>query len=116
MCLRSSHDLKVLTFQHLNILILTSYLISFSLSLSLSLSLYLYLRVIKGYWWSPDSKSILYQITDTKDMEKMHISDPTRPNLPPNVNPYPRPGEVNAKVRLEIKAIENTTPAIPVIW
>jgi dipeptidyl-peptidase-4 len=55
-----------------------------------------------GYWWSPDSKSIAYQQTDTTGMEEFHILDPLHPEREPNTWPYPRTGGKNAVVRLAI--------------
>jgi len=55
-----------------------------------------------GYWWSPDSKSIAFQQTDTSGMEVMHIVDPAHPEKAAQSWPYPRPGQKNAKVRLGI--------------
>ena len=34
---------------------------------------------MRGYWWSPDGRSIAYQQTDTSGMERMHILDPMHP-------------------------------------
>lgn len=53
-----------------------------------------------GYWWSPDSRTIAYQRTDTEGVGKMHIVDATHPEKAPRSWPYPRPGEHNAQVRL----------------
>jgi dipeptidyl-peptidase-4 len=55
-----------------------------------------------GYWWSPDSQWIVYQETDTSDVEKLYIADPARPSQPPQDWRYPRPGKSNAHVRLGI--------------
>jgi dipeptidyl-peptidase 4 len=55
-----------------------------------------------GYWWSPDSKQIAYQQTDTSGVEELYISDPTKPSNAPDVWRYPRPGHANARVRLGI--------------
>ncbi len=56
----------------------------------------------RGYWWSPDSASIVYQRTDTAGMESMHILDAFRPELSPTSWPYPRAGKINAAVSLGI--------------
>lgn len=56
----------------------------------------------RGYWWSPDSESIVYQRTDTAGMESMHIMDASHPELPPTSWPYPRAGKRNANVSLGI--------------
>jgi dipeptidyl-peptidase-4 len=53
-----------------------------------------------GYWWSPDSRLIAYQQTDTAGMEVFHISDPMHPESEPHQWPYPRPGKQNASVKL----------------
>jgi dipeptidyl-peptidase-4 len=55
-----------------------------------------------GYWWSPDSGKIVYQETDTSNVELLHIADPTRPAQSPETWRYPRPGHENARVRLGI--------------
>jgi dipeptidyl-peptidase-4 len=55
---------------------------------------------LEGYWWSPDSRMLLVQITDTSGVESMHIVDPMHPQQPPREVPYPRPGMANAVVEL----------------
>ena len=57
-----------------------------------------------GFWWSPDSKSLVYQETDHTGVEARYISDPLHPEEPPAKNFYPRPGTANAKVRLGVIA------------
>lgn len=56
----------------------------------------------EGYWWSPDSTRLVYQRTDTADMEVLHILDAANPEKPPQAWPYPRPGKKNADVQLGI--------------
>lgn len=53
-----------------------------------------------GYWWSPDSKTIVYQQNSTAGMETMHIADAMHPERAPGAWPYPRPGKKNADVKL----------------
>jgi dipeptidyl-peptidase-4 len=53
-----------------------------------------------GYWWAPDSKSIVYQETDAAGVEVWYVSDPMRPEQRPQPMPYPRPGKANVAVRL----------------
>ncbi|MCC7474313.1 MAG: DPP IV N-terminal domain-containing protein [Pirellulales bacterium] len=55
-----------------------------------------------GYWWSPDSRKIAYQETDTSEVEEWHIADPMKPGAPAQAWRYPRPGRLNARVRLGI--------------
>jgi dipeptidyl-peptidase 4 len=57
-----------------------------------------------GFWWSPDSRSLVYQETDNTGVEIRYIADPLHPEEPPAKNFYPRPGTANAKVRLGIIA------------
>lgn len=56
----------------------------------------------EGYWWSPDSKRIVYQETSTEGMEVMYIADAMHPERAPQSWPYPRPGKKNAEVKLGI--------------
>ncbi len=56
----------------------------------------------EGYWWSPDSRTLLVQETDTSHVERMHIMDPMHPERGPHESPYPRPGMPNAVVRLAL--------------
>jgi dipeptidyl-peptidase-4 len=61
---------------------------------------------VHGYWWSPDSRWIAYQQTDTAGMETFHILDLLHPEREPNARPYPRTGTQNASVRLAIVSAE----------
>ena len=33
----------------------------------------------RGYWWSPTTKLLAYQQTDTTGVERFHIADPVNP-------------------------------------
>jgi dipeptidyl-peptidase-4 len=55
-----------------------------------------------GYWWSPDSRFVVYQESDPAGVEVWHVCDPMRPELPPQPMPYPRPGKANVAVRLGV--------------
>lgn len=55
-----------------------------------------------GYWWSPDSRSIAYQETDSSGVEVWFVADPAKPEVPPFPVRYPRPGKPNVKVRLGV--------------
>lgn len=57
---------------------------------------------MRGYWFSPDSRRIAYQETDTTGVERMHILDPMHPEQEARAWPYPRPGRDNASVRLGV--------------
>ena len=69
----------------------------------------------EGYWWSPDSRTLLVQETDTSGVERMHILDPSRPEQPAHEAPYPRPGMPNAVVGLALVPASGG-PARRVAW
>lgn len=74
---------------------------------------------LRGFWWSPDSSSILYQQTDTTGMEVFTISDPANPGKPAQTWPYPRTGTKNADVRFKIvnlKAASGESGAVSIAW
>ncbi len=52
-----------------------------------------------GFWWSPDSQTLLYEEVDQSKVERLSIADPFRPDSEPQRPYYPRPGKANAKVR-----------------
>jgi dipeptidyl-peptidase-4 len=52
-----------------------------------------------GFWWSPDSQTLLLQAVDQSQVERLSIADPFRPDAEPQRPYYPRPGKVNAKFR-----------------
>jgi dipeptidyl-peptidase-4 len=55
-----------------------------------------------GFWWSPDSKSIAYEESDTSGVEVWYVADPVHPGQRPLPSYYPRPGKANARVRLGV--------------
>lgn len=55
-----------------------------------------------GYWWSPDSKALAYQQTDTTPLELFHIQDPRHPENTPVAFRYPRAGKANALVKVGV--------------
>jgi dipeptidyl-peptidase-4 len=62
----------------------------------------------EGYWWSPDSRTLLVQETDESQVEARYIADPLRPEVPPAKFFYPRAGTANAMVRLMLVQREPT--------
>ncbi|HSN93223.1 MAG TPA: DPP IV N-terminal domain-containing protein [Anaeromyxobacteraceae bacterium] len=56
----------------------------------------------EGFWWSPDGRRLAYQETDEREVEKLSIADPFRPEREPVRFAYPRAGTANAKVRLGV--------------
>ena len=59
-----------------------------------------------GFWWSPDSNSLVYQETDTDGVEVFHIGDASHPEKQPDSWAYPRAGKQNATVRLGILSVK----------
>jgi dipeptidyl-peptidase 4 len=59
---------------------------------------------LRGFWWSPDSKSILYEEADQSKVEQLTIVDPAHPEKAPDRPYYPRAGKTNADVKLGIVA------------
>ncbi len=58
----------------------------------------------EGFWWAPDSQTIVYQESDNSGVESRFIADPLHPETAPVKNFYPRAGTNNAKVRLGLVA------------
>ena len=53
----------------------------------------------RGFWWSPDSKSILYEEWDATAFEHFTVADPGHPERSAERVPYPRAGTANAVLR-----------------
>jgi glucose dehydrogenase len=58
-----------------------------------------------GYWWSPDSRFIVYEEADASEVEVWYVTDPAKPEQPPHPSFYPRPGKANVKVRFGIAPV-----------
>lgn len=59
-----------------------------------------------GYWWSPDSASIVFAEADSRKLEQFSIVDPLHPESGAYTVPYPRPGKENAIVRLGVTSVK----------
>ncbi len=71
----------------------------------------------EGFWFSPDSKSLIFQTTDHTGVERMAIADPLHPEAEPVRFFYPRAGQRNAAVSLSVAAVAGgAAPAVPVTW
>jgi len=64
----------------------------------------------EGYWWSPDSKSLVYQQTDESQVETRYIANPLHPEEKPTSFAYPKAGSPNAVVRLFVTAVTGGAP------
>lgn len=64
----------------------------------------------EGYWWSPDSKSLVYQQTDETEVETRYIANPLHPEEKPAAFAYPKAGTPNAVVRLFVTTVAGGPP------
>lgn len=56
----------------------------------------------EGFFWSPDSKTILFEEADGAKLERFTIADPAHPENGADVVPYPRAGHANAVLRFGV--------------
>ncbi|GAA2367259.1 S9 family peptidase [Dactylosporangium salmoneum] len=56
----------------------------------------------RGYWWSPDGRSILTARVDESRVPRWHLQDPSQPDQAPTTIAYPHAGATNAKVTLHV--------------
>ena len=62
----------------------------------------------RGFWWSPDSQSILAARVDNSPVETWWIADPAHPSAKPIAHRYPAAGTPNAIVTLHVLHLEQT--------
>jgi len=65
-----------------------------------------------GYWWSPDSDSLIVESVNDAEVQTWWISDPATPAKTPQEVKYPAAGTKNAKVGLEKISITGEREAI----
>ncbi len=63
---------------------------------------------MRGYWWSPDGRTILVQRTDEAAVQRWHIADPADPAAEPQVLAYPAAGTPNARVDLWLIGLDGS--------
>ena len=68
----------------------------------------------RGFWWSPDSSTVLVERVDESPVQHWWISDPVHPERPPVQHRYPSAGTANALVALEMVLLDGTSA--PVVW
>ena len=56
----------------------------------------------RGFWWSPDSKSLAFQRSDLRPVQTIYVADARHNDKPPVPFRYPRAGTPNAIVDLGI--------------
>ncbi|MFZ5445408.1 MAG: DPP IV N-terminal domain-containing protein, partial [Myxococcota bacterium] len=59
----------------------------------------------RGYWFSPDGKTLVFQETDHTGVETFGIADPMHPEIAAEQFHYPRPGKKNAAVKLGLMPV-----------
>jgi dipeptidyl-peptidase-4 len=69
---------------------------------------------MRGYWWAPDGESLLVARVDDGPVRRWHIADPANPDRTPAIVAYPAAGTPNARVTMEILALDGTST--PVRW
>ncbi|MEV6316027.1 prolyl oligopeptidase family serine peptidase [Streptomyces sp. NPDC051776] len=62
----------------------------------------------RGFWWCPDSESLLIARVDESPVQRFWISDPTHPNRAPQEVAYPAAGTANADVRLLLVGLDGS--------
>jgi dipeptidyl-peptidase-4 len=62
----------------------------------------------RGYWWSPDGRSLLVERTDRAGVPKWTIANPADPSDAANVVSYPAAGESNVDVSLAFLGLDGT--------
>ncbi len=58
-----------------------------------------------GFWFSPDSRSVVFQTSDHTGVERFSVADPMHPERESDRFFYPRPGQKNAVVTLSLVTI-----------
>lgn len=66
----------------------------------------------RGFWWAPDSKSLIVARVDESPVDVWHIADPSHPEVEPRAVRYPSVGTPNADVRLRLVDLEGTSQEI----
>jgi dipeptidyl-peptidase-4 len=64
----------------------------------------------RGFWWSPDSKSIVFQRTDARAVDTIFVADARHPEQRPVPFKYPRAGTTNATVDLGVVSLTGGEP------
>jgi dipeptidyl-peptidase-4 len=68
----------------------------------------------RGYWWAPDGSALLAARVDENPVQRWHIADPSRPEVPAREVRYPSAGTANADVTAVIAGLDGRLT--PVTW
>ena len=69
-----------------------------------------------GYWWSPDSRRIVFEESDASKVESWYVVDPAQPGNEPSRTFYPRPGKENVSVRLGVAFVDGSEETVWLDW
>lgn len=73
------------------------------------------LRRTRGFWWSPDSRRIVFQRSDLRPVQTLYIADARHNERRPVAFRYPRAGTANAVVDLGVIDVDAAgAPGAPV--
>ena len=64
----------------------------------------------RGFWWAPDSASLVFQRTDARKVDTLYVGDVRHPEQAPVPFKYPRAGTANAIVDLGVVALAGGAP------
>jgi dipeptidyl-peptidase-4 len=64
----------------------------------------------RGFWWSPDSKQLLFQRTDERPVDTIYVADARHPEKPSVPFKYPRAGTPNAIIDLGLVSAAGGEP------
>jgi dipeptidyl-peptidase-4 len=67
---------------------------------------------MRGYWWSPDGRSLLVARVDDAPVRRWHIADPANPEREPSTVAYPAAGTPNAVVSLVLVDLDGARVAV----
>ena len=70
------------------------------------------LERFRGYWWSPDSRSLAWEDADLSAIEKLDFTDPAHPEHPAGETRYPQPGKPNARLAIGVVSAAGG----PTVW
>ena len=62
----------------------------------------------RGYWWSPDGRSLLVERGDRAGVPRWNIADPAHPDRPVNTVAYPAAGTENVEVSLAFLGLDGS--------
>ncbi|RZS87272.1 dipeptidyl-peptidase-4 [Motilibacter rhizosphaerae] len=68
---------------------------------------------LRGFWWAPDSHSVLAARVDESPVQQWWISSPATPAVAPTAVRYPATGTANADVSLALLGLDGSVTPVP---